>query len=778
MGAKRVSIARLVQQLVPSKPPAASQDSEAPRPSLTVLVRRLCDSLPPGEKPFGLGVLFVHGVGEQQQGDTLTEMGDALIQWMKRWVERPPPGQVTGSEGEIRILSASLREPGDDLVSFSNLALEIAVPQGDGRQTTNWLVGESWWADVFRPPSFAEFAAWGMSVGQWEAVTQILDIFERLRLPSHAPGALRAALWPIAVMLMAILVLASIAASSLMILLAAALTILRLIPIGPVQQAALAGQRTMAMGAGDAFILVRSPARFAAMVSRVRDDLAEMREYCDEVIVVAHSQGAQVAWEAIRRSDPGPEAIPKGLSRFVTFGQALRRLKLLYRVTHLELDGTVLRSIVGGIAAQLGLVLLLGSVADVLLNGGRALHAVLSWLPGDPGDAFGPFFAVLLAAVVAGETVVLAAARRYDTCSAKALTTEIEAATKDNATFEWIDLWASADPISNGSLLPSPPARVTTWRIHNLGSPILDHVVYWNNLTEFVAAVATDLGNRAFPESPYFPAAYPHPRLIAASQQHGARVTTLTLLRIGWVGTVLAWTPALMTVAAPPLRVVTEAVRTWPIIGGPVEFLGPVLPVALGLAVVGLVALLLWRVHSIVWRFGVLADERAYFRPRVEGGMPSVEDLFPWVSRVAFGLFAVPLVTPVLLAIAGWPVLAKLHLALVPLAMLAVPVFISGGRRMGDDPETSEPILRREDRRWLFLMFGVALVLTLGIGIAAAQDVLVPQALEAAAWVIVAAAVLLLALAAGIEFWHFRERYESYRARILYEQESPSASEE
>jgi hypothetical protein len=743
---------------------------------LTGLVRRLCDSLPPGKKPFGLGVLFVHGVGEQRRGDTLTEMGDALIEWVKRWVDRPPPGQVSGRKGDIRILSASLREPGDDLVSFSNLALQITIPHGGRRQTANWLVGESWWADVFRPPSFAQFLAWGLGVGQWEAVTQILDISERLRLPSHAPGALRTALWPMAIVLMAILVLASIVASSLLILLAALLTILRLIPLGPVQQAALAGQRAMAMGAGDAFILVHSPGRFSAMVSRVRDDLAEMREYCDEVIVVAHSQGAQVAWEAIRRSDPGPEAIPSGLSRFVTFGQALRRLKLLYRVTHIELDRTVLFFIVGGIVAQLGLVLLIGSVADVLISGGRALYAVVSWLPGDPGDAFAPFIAVLLAAVVAGESVVLVAGSRYDRRSARALTREIAAATNGDDKFEWIDLWASADPVSNGSLLPSPPAHVTTWRIHNLGSPILDHTVYWRNLTEFVAAVATDLGKRAFPESPYFPASYPHPRLIAASQQHGARVTTLTLLRVGWVGTVLAWTPAAMTVLAPPLRVVTEAVRTWPIIDGPVKFLGPVLPVTLGLAVVGLVALLLWRVHSIVWRFGDLADERAYFRPRVRGGMPSVESLFPWVSRVAFVLFAAPLVTPLLLALAGWPVLAKLHLVVVPLAMLSVPVFISGGRRMGDEPETSEPILRRENRKWLFLMFGVALGVALGIiGIAATQTGPMLQALEAAAWVAYATMVGLLAVAAGIEFWHFRERYESYRAGILYEQESPSA---
>jgi hypothetical protein len=740
---------------------------QPPSGSLAVLVQHLSESLPPGAKPFKLGVLFVHGVGEQSRGDTLTEMGDALILWVKRWIERPAPGQVVGPQGQIRILSASLRDPGDDLVSFSNVALEVGVPEGDECRTSHWLMGESWWADVFRPPSFGEFAAWGVSVGQWEAVTQILDISERLRVPSHAPRWLRPPLWVLAVLLMAVLVLASIVASAFFFLLAAFLTILRLIPIGFVQQAAVAAQRVLAMGAGDAFILVRSPARFGAMVSRVRADLAQMREHCDEVVVVAHSQGAQVAWEAIRRSEPGPEAIPKGLTRFVTFGQALRRLKLLYRLTHRnELDRTIRGSIIGGIAAQLGLVALLGSLADILMNNGRLLFAVLGWFATPPTDALGPFFALALAAVVGGEALVLYAANTYDRNSGKALRREIKKALRGKAGFEWTDMWGSADPISNGSLLPSPPPPVTSWRIHNLGTPILDHTVYWQNLTEFVAAVATDLGRRAFPGSPYFPAEYPHPRLIAASQQHGARVTTLILLRIGWVGTVLAWTPAAMNVLAGPIKGAFDAARTWQVIAGPINSLDTVLRPAAGLAVVLVAAILLWGLQAWVWRWGVAADERAHFRPRVEGGMPWVEDLFPWLSWPAFTLFLIPLCTPPLLLYFGFADLARLHLTIVPLVMMAVPIFVSGGRRMGDELEPVKPLIRRNSRK--ALAFVAAL-----LAISVLTHVLTPQNLETAGWAVWAVAAALLAVAGLIEYWHFRNRYETYRAQILFEQETP-----
>jgi len=35
-------------------------------------------------KQYRLGLLFVHGMGEQARGDTVTEMGDALIRCAMR----------------------------------------------------------------------------------------------------------------------------------------------------------------------------------------------------------------------------------------------------------------------------------------------------------------------------------------------------------------------------------------------------------------------------------------------------------------------------------------------------------------------------------------------------------------------------------------------------------------------------------------------------------------------------------------------------------------------
>jgi hypothetical protein len=40
----------------------------------------------PPSKKFAVGVLFVQGIGKQVQGDSVTEMGDALPAWLRKWL--------------------------------------------------------------------------------------------------------------------------------------------------------------------------------------------------------------------------------------------------------------------------------------------------------------------------------------------------------------------------------------------------------------------------------------------------------------------------------------------------------------------------------------------------------------------------------------------------------------------------------------------------------------------------------------------------------------------
>jgi len=184
------------------------------------------------KKPYRLGVLFVHGIGEQQRGDTLTEMGDALVSWFDRALETEPH-----PIGDVRIWDASLRQTDDDDVGTAHLSVRVTMT-GFEAYPSDWLLAESWWADAFRPPSFAEFASWGVAVGPWVAVTQFLSLSARLSIPERLPIGVGFLVWVAAVATLAVLLLASLALSLFLTLLAFALTILRIIPIGFVQSIA------------------------------------------------------------------------------------------------------------------------------------------------------------------------------------------------------------------------------------------------------------------------------------------------------------------------------------------------------------------------------------------------------------------------------------------------------------------------------------------------------------------------------------------------------------
>ena len=55
------------------------------------------------EKLHELGVLFVHGIGEQERGQTLTIWADALANWLSGWLGhdsvRPSVVYLTGDSG-------------------------------------------------------------------------------------------------------------------------------------------------------------------------------------------------------------------------------------------------------------------------------------------------------------------------------------------------------------------------------------------------------------------------------------------------------------------------------------------------------------------------------------------------------------------------------------------------------------------------------------------------------------------------------------------------------
>src|SRR2546423_12112712 len=88
-------------------------------------------------RPAGVrrGVVFVHGVGDQRQSDTLLDFGGPLFDWLQRWyASRDEPGP-TLSEVQLRF------KPVDDGGPDEPARAGGEWPNGDA-----WVFAGAWWA--------------------------------------------------------------------------------------------------------------------------------------------------------------------------------------------------------------------------------------------------------------------------------------------------------------------------------------------------------------------------------------------------------------------------------------------------------------------------------------------------------------------------------------------------------------------------------------------------------------------------------------------------------
>jgi hypothetical protein len=103
--------------------------------------------------PADLGVLFVHGIGDQPQYSTLARFGGALQRWLNRWLDGGRPVQPK----QNRIASSPLVEvvsvqhhPGD-----RNDPAHARMTVTHNGTEQRWLLAEAWWAQEVTPPKFS-----------------------------------------------------------------------------------------------------------------------------------------------------------------------------------------------------------------------------------------------------------------------------------------------------------------------------------------------------------------------------------------------------------------------------------------------------------------------------------------------------------------------------------------------------------------------------------------------------------------------------------------------
>jgi hypothetical protein len=247
---------------------------------------------------FALGMLFVHGIGNQACGDTLLAGAGAIHRWLRGWCSGLDAGSVT-----VELLDTRLQ--GGD----SPASARLAFRSGERLGKESWLLAESWWGQTFKAPTFLDVARWTvfimplairMHLGPRlrNAMLLIQRAANADRGPQTVPDTTQGFAEIARCMLLAPgLVIGGMAVQCLLVV----LLVLAAFPVKSLRALVGRAQRVLAGVVGDSFIFVTSPVQEAAVVSKFQRDLAWLSERCEKVVVIAHSQGAAVAYRGLER---------------------------------------------------------------------------------------------------------------------------------------------------------------------------------------------------------------------------------------------------------------------------------------------------------------------------------------------------------------------------------------------------------------------------------------------------------------------------------------------
>jgi hypothetical protein len=472
---------------------------------------------------YDLGVLFVHGIGDQQQNSTLARFGGSLQRWLGRWYGldgRPPAkdAEQVAPESMVEVTGVQHHTADGDIPAHASMLVRRPGDPGAGEPAEvrqRWLLAEGWWAAEVSPPSFKAFSRWVLPLLPWLAAEYAIAA-------ARPPGRQADGLDPTSAAGQEAegdleptmrrrprswfeKRLESPSLAGLLWLISPVLALLAMIGclvLALVQQLPVIGKRVNAFtaslvkGVGDAYLFAFDGLARAAMVQRIRrnlDWLNNDQQRCHRVAIVAHSQGAALCHDllrsgALRASDP--------VDLFVTVGSGVRRLNV-FRELHEDarLRSLGWKSIAGLVALVTGLVLLLGGLGlpGVAGMGARVggLVILAGCLVAQPArSSLRPslMLAALGAAILLGTGVLVGGApgaRLVASAAAMSLGVWLylraamqvaehvravpRLALPEEAVRRWVDFYSTADPVPNGPMQtwpgpaedqPAPPPAV------------------------------------------------------------------------------------------------------------------------------------------------------------------------------------------------------------------------------------------------------------------------------------------------------------------------------
>ena len=294
---------------------------------------------PGGETDPGcIGLLFVHGMGEHERGDTLKQFGEPIYTWIDSWLAAD---DLTKRGTHGRLADTSLRMPhAHEPTAPAHALVEVVAPETEPSAPPTApplriLAAEAWWAREIISPSFGQVASWGLGLAPWMIVRYFRGGIKGFR---GAISVQQLLALPVVMLFQFVLL---------------ALTVVGIIPVLRPFIASI--QQKMTGSLGDPQIMVANPLQFNAMTERVLQELRWLRaQGCTKIAVIAHSQGTGVAHGALRR-DSGRVGL------FVTFGTAIEKLHVARQVQRSER-----RLSTGALLSTLGICCLLVATTTLI----------------------------------------------------------------------------------------------------------------------------------------------------------------------------------------------------------------------------------------------------------------------------------------------------------------------------------------------------------------------------------------------------------------------------
>ena len=251
--------------------------------------------------PQRIGVVFVHGIGDQKPADTLLSWSRPLLRVVSTW-QATTPGVPEGNDPTV---SANV-----DFSGGTRPFVVADIPAFGDHPAQHWHLTEAWWASRVSPPSVGTMFDWlvpdemqrlvrGITTGIASVGSPLFRLIDRVFLPVFI-----------------------VPVTLLVVLVYAVFRVLQAVPVKAIRDFAAirAVQFFLVDWFGDVRVLIADRTQAANIRGRVAEAIRDCREAgCGTIVLIGHSGGTIVGYMTL--ADTTYAHLP--VDTFVTHGQAL-----------------------------------------------------------------------------------------------------------------------------------------------------------------------------------------------------------------------------------------------------------------------------------------------------------------------------------------------------------------------------------------------------------------------------------------------------------------------